>query len=368
MTNIAIVILNWNGRSMLERFLPSVLKYSLMSNPAEAAYQVPHTPPLSLATRVIVADNGSSDDSVAFLRTTYPDLPLVLLDRNYGFADGYNRAMAIVAQSDEFKIDGADYDYYVLLNSDVECTPHWVQPVISMMQRDQRVAIAQPKLLMYDRRDTFEYAGAAGGYLDSFGYPFCRGRLFSSLERDHGQYDDESDIFWASGAALFIKARAWDRLGGLDGDFFAHMEEIDLCWRAKNMGYLVRYCPRSTVYHVGGGTLPKSSPFKTYLNFRNNLSMLYKNLPSNRVRRVIQVRMVLDWVAALKFLCEGHWGEFRAVGKAHREFRDLRPRLADKRQALAHHTVSALYRGHILTEYYLLRRKAFTSLRGKFVR
>lgn len=357
MINVAIVILNWNGRAMLERFLPSVLRYSLMDSPSEAGYQVPNAAPLELASQVIVADNGSTDDSVDFLRQHYPQLPLILLDKNYGFAEGYNRALAQV-----------EADYFVLLNSDVEPTPHWLQPVISMMERDWRVAIAQPKLLMFDRRDTFEYAGAAGGYIDSFGYPFCRGRLFGTMERDHGQYDDEADIFWASGAAMFVKAKVWHKVGGLDRDYFAHMEEIDFCWRAKNMGYRVRYCPRSTVYHVGGGTLPKSSPFKTHLNFRNNLATLFKNLPASRFRRVIQLRLILDWVAAFKFLAEGHWGEFKAVGKAHREFRAMRPLLREKRNKLPHHTVSALYRGHILLEYYLLRRTTFTALRGRFVR
>ena len=357
MINIAIVILNWNGRAMLERFLPSVLKYSLMDSPTEAGWQVPNAPPLELSSKVIVADNGSTDDSVHFLREHYPDLPLIQLDKNYGFAEGYNRALQQV-----------EADYYVLLNSDVDPTPHWMQPVITMMERDRRIAIAQPKLLMYDRRDTFEYSGAAGGFIDAFGYPFCRGRLFGTLERDHGQYDDEADIFWASGAAFFIKSKVWHKLGGLDSDFFAHMEEIDLCWRARNRGYQVRYCPRSTVYHVGGGTLPKSSPYKTHLNFRNNLSTLYKNLPSSRLERVIRLRMFLDWVAALKFLAEGHLGEFRAVGKAHREFRDMRPQLREKRSELQQHTVSTLYCGHILTEYYLLRRKTFTALRGRFIR
>ncbi|MBP3763862.1 MAG: glycosyltransferase family 2 protein [Bacteroidales bacterium] len=357
---LAVVILNWNGRSMLERFLPSVVKYSLLSNPGEAGWQVPNTPPLELESQVIVADNGSTDDSVAFLRERYPDLPLILLDRNYGFAEGYNRAL--------LALQPQGFDYYVLLNSDVECTPHWLQPVVAMMERDWRVAVAQPKLLMYDRKTSFEYAGAAGGFIDTFGYPFCRGRLFTTLERDHGQYDDEADIFWASGAAMFVKSVVWHKVGGLDGDFFAHMEEIDFCWRVKNAGYRVRYCPRSTVYHVGGGTLPKSSPFKTQLNFRNNLAMLYKNLPASRVKRVIRLRMVLDWLAAVKFLCGGHMGEFLAVGKAHREYREQRHRLAEKRAALHQHNVSSLYQGRILPEYYLLRRKTFTALRGRFVR
>lgn len=357
MIHIAVVILNWNGRGMLERFLPSVLKYSLMTSETEAGWQVPHEAPLELTSEVVVADNGSTDDSVEFMRTRYPEVPLVLLDKNYGFAEGYNKALAQVKA-----------DYYVLLNSDVECTPHWLQPVVCMMERESRVAIAQPKLLMYDKRDTFEYAGGAGGFIDLYGYPFCRGRIFSTLERDHGQYEEERNIFWATGAAMFVRASVFHDMGGLDGDFFAHMEEIDFCWRAKNKGYVVRYCPRSVVYHVGGGTLPKSSPFKTRLNFRNNLSMLYKNLPESRMKKVIRLRLILDWVAALKFLAQGHWGEFQAVGEAHKEFRALRPELERKRGMMRHHNVSCVYGKILLVEYYLLRRTTFSHLRGRFSR
>lgn len=355
MKHVAIVILNWNGRAMMERFLPSVLKYSMMDSESERGWKVPHEQDMELTSEVVVADNGSTDGSVEWLRNSYPKVRLVLLDRNYGFAEGYNRALAEV-----------EADYYVLLNSDVECTPHWIQPVVSMMEREEDCAIAQPKLLMYDRKDTFEYAGAAGGFIDRYGYPFCRGRLFSTLERDRGQYDEECDIFWATGAAMFVKAEVFHALGGLDGKFFAHMEEIDFCWRAKSSGHTVRYCPRSVVYHVGGGTLPKSSPFKTRLNFRNNLCMLYKNLPVSKVQSVIGLRLVLDWVAALKFLAQGHWGEFKAVGDAHKEFRLLRPSLMEKRQQLEHRPVTGVYSKLLLIEYYLLRRTVFTALRGRF--
>ncbi len=306
---------------------------------------------------VVVADNGSTDDSVAFLQATYPQVRLVLLDRNYGFADGYNRA---IAQLD----DG--YDYFVLLNSDVECTPHWVEPVVALMEEHSNIAVVQPKLLMYDRKDTFEYAGGAGGFIDSYGYPFCRGRLFSTLEHDHGQYDDIRDIFWATGAAMFVRAAVWSELGGLDGDFFAHMEEIDFCWRVKNAGYRVMYCPQSVLYHVGGGTLPKSNPFKTQLNFRNNLSMLYKNLPDARLRRVLCVRMLLDWVAAFKFLLEGHVGEYRAVRKAHKEYREWLPELRRKRAAIRPAEVSGVYQSPLLVEYYFFGRHRFSQLHGLF--
>lgn len=346
---VAIVILNWNGRGMLERFMPSVVKYSHRQH-----FSVLDT---DFDTEVVVADNGSSDDSLTFLQQNYPDVPLVLLDRNYGFAEGYNKALAQV-----------EADYYVLLNSDVECTPRWIDPVIRIMDANSRIAVMQPKLLMYDSKDTFEYAGGAGGFIDSYGYPFCRGRLFSTLETDHGQYDDDCDIFWATGAAMFVRASVWRELGGLDADFFAHMEEIDFCWRVHNAGYRVAYCPQSTLYHVGGGTLPKSNPFKTQLNFRNNLSMLYKNLPDERRDKVLRLRMFLDRVAAVKFLLEGHLGEYRAVRKAHKEFRAWRETLKEKRAAIKPHAVSQVYQGALLIEYYLLRRQTFTQLRGRFSR
>ena len=336
MKRTAIVILNWNGRSMLERFLPSVV-----ANSGDA--------------QLVVADNGSTDDSVAFMKERYPQVRLILLDRNYGFAEGYNKALAQV-----------DADYYVLLNSDVECTPQWIEPVVEMMEDDPQIAVAQPKLLMYDQRDTFEYAGGAGGFIDKYGYPFCRGRLFTTLEKDHGQYDNSCDIFWATGACMFVRANVWNELRGLDGDFFAHMEEIDFCWRTHLAGYRVCYCPQSTVFHVGGGTLPKSSPFKTELNFRNNLSMLYKNLPEKRRGRVLSLRMWLDRVAAIKFLLEGHVGEYRAVRKAHKQYRAWKPQLCEKRKKNGTHPVPNVYQGLLLPEYYLLGRKTFASLRGIF--
>ncbi len=335
MDNVAVVILNWNGRGMLEKFMPSVMEHT--------------------NARVIVADNGSTDDSVEFMKSHYPQVPLILMDKNYGFAEGYNRALAQV-----------DADYYVLLNSDVECTPGWVEPVVAMMDRNPDVAIAQPKLLMYDQKDTFEYAGGAGGFIDAYGYPFCRGRLFSTVEKDEGQYDDECDVFWATGAAMFVRSSVWKEMDGLDGDFFAHMEEIDFCWRTKNCGYRVRYCPQSVLYHVGGGTLPKSSPFKTQLNFRNNLSMLYKNLPQSRMGWVLAVRWMLDQVAALKFLLEGHKGEYKAVRKAHKEYREWHASLKEKRRKLSPHKVSHVYGGSLLLEYYLLRRTRFSDLKGRF--
>lgn len=334
---VAVVILNWNGRKMLEKFLPSVVSHT--TGDAE----------------VVVADNGSTDDSIAFLKEHYPTLRIIALERNYGFAEGYNRALAQI-----------EADYYVLLNDDVEVTANWIAPVVEQMERDAATAIAQPKLLMYDKRDTFEYAGGAGGYIDKYGYPFCRGRMFNTLERDEKQYDDACDIFWASGAAMFVKASVWKELGGLDGDFFAHMEEIDFCWRAQNCGYKVIYCPESTVYHVGGGTLPKSSPRKTFLNFRNNMALLYKNLPQKQLRWTIVYRIVLDYVAAIKFLCEGHPKEFTAVVSAHKAFYGWLPQLRNKRLLLAQHRpLGTIYNGLLLIDYYILHKTKYSTIKWK---
>ena len=331
----AVVILNWNGKKMLERFLPSVTAHT--QGDAE----------------VIIADNGSTDDSLDFLRTNYPNLRIIELDKNYGFAGGYNRALEQV-----------EADYFVLLNDDVEVTPGWIEPIVSHMQQSPETAICQPKLLMYDQRDTFEYAGGAGGFIDKYGYPFCRGRMFTSLEKDHGQYNDPSEIFWASGAAMFVRADVWRQLGGLDNDFFAHMEEIDFCWRAKNAGYRVEYCPQSVVYHVGGGTLPKSNPRKTYLNFRNNMALLYKNLPKRRLAWVMGCRILLDYIAALKFFCERKPKEFSAVIDAHKAFYKWLPELKVKRKNLKQQpNIKGMYQGLLLVDYYLLRKKKFSDLK-----
>ena len=333
----AVVILNWNGKKMLERFLPSVTAHT--QGDAE----------------VIIADNGSTDDSLDFVRAQYPGLRIIELDKNYGFAGGYNRALQQVQA-----------DYYVLLNDDVEVTPGWIEPVVAQMQQHPDTAICQPKLLMYDQRDTFEYAGGAGGFLDKYGYPFCRGRMFTSLEQDNGQYNTPGEIFWASGAAMFVRADVWHQLGGLDDDFFAHMEEIDFCWRAKNAGYRVEYCPQSTVFHVGGGTLPKSNPRKTYLNFRNNMALLYKNLPKRRLAWVMCSRIVLDYVAGFKFLMERKPKEFSAVVDAHKAFYKWLPQLKKKRQGLKQQSrVSGMYQGLLLIDYYLLGKKKHSDLKFK---
>jgi hypothetical protein len=271
--HIAVVILNWNGRKYLEQFLPPLVQHS--RDEAE----------------IIVADNASSDDSVAFLREHYPSIRIISNPSNEGFSRGYNLALKQV-----------EADYYVLLNSDIEVTPNWIRPVIDLMEKDRSVAACQPKILSFYERTKFEYAGAAGGFIDKYGYPFCRGRIFQSLEEDNGQYNDAIEIFWATGACMFVRADLFHQSGGLDEDFFAHMEEIDLCWRLKNEGYRIMYCPDSTVYHIGGGTLPKISWRKTYFNFRNNFYLLYKNLPDNLVNEVFAKRLVLDGIAAMKFL------------------------------------------------------------------
>lgn len=303
--------------------------------------------------RFVVGDNGSTDDSVAFVHENYPTIEVVRLDKNYGFAEGYNRVLAQV-----------EADYYILLNSDVEVTPDWVDPVIDLLESDPRIAAAQPKIRAYHDREYFEYAGAAGGFIDAYGYPFCRGRLMDTREKDVGQYDDACDIFWATGAALFIRRQAWEEVGGFDGDFFAHMEEVDLCWRLKSKGYRIVYCPDSVVYHVGGATLDKSNPQKTYLNFRNNLSMLQKNLPLGRAIWVIFVRFWLDFVALLFFMAKGKFKDAAAISRAHRSFFKYFKHHARKRDApQSPSSLAGYYSGSLIWSYYVLGKKKFSSLR-----
>lgn len=300
---VAIVILNWNGAALMERFLPSVVRYS----PEEMA-------------EVVVADNGSTDDSLALLAEKFPSVRVVRFDRNYGFAEGYNRALQQI-----------DTPYAVLLNSDVEVTPGWLEAPLRRLDASPEVAAVQPKLLAERARDQFEYAGAAGGFMDKYGYPFCRGRIFQEIETDRGQYDAEADILWATGACLFVRTEVYRAVGGLDAKFFAHQEEIDMCWRMRARGYRLVCTPGSVVYHVGGGTLNAESPRKTFLNFRNNLLMLYKNLPEKELHRVMRLRFWLDYLAALKFLLEGHPANARAVREARREFHRLVPEYRETR-------------------------------------
>ena len=296
MKKISVVILNWNGCEMLRSFLPSVVRYSAGDD-----------------VEVCVADNGSTDSSVSMLREEFPMVRLILLEQNNGFADGYNLALKEV-----------EAEYVVLLNSDVEVTEHWLEPLADYMDAHPGVAACQPKILSWRDRTKFEYAGAAGGYMDYYGYPFCRGRVMGSVEEDRGQYDVIAPVFWATGAALFIRLADYIDAGGLDGRFFAHMEEIDLCWRLRSRGRGIVCIPQSTVYHVGAATLKKESPRKTFLNFRNNLVMLYKNLPDEEFTSVMRVRVFLDYLAAFQFLLKGQFGNAKAVVHARSEYKRIR--------------------------------------------
>ena len=327
---VAVVILNWNGKSFLEKFLPSVIEHS----PEATIY---------------VADNASSDDSVAFLSSTFPNVELILIEENLGFAGGYNRALANLKE-----------DFFVLLNSDVEVTPNWLSPLIDLMDSDSKIAACQPKILQYDRKTHFEYAGAAGGFIDKLGYPFCRGRIFDTLEEDTGQYNTVQEIFWATGACLVFRSSVYRELGGLDADFFAHMEEIDLCWRTKRAGYKIMAQPESVVYHVGGGTLSRSNPRKTFLNFRNGLELLAKNLPSNQLALTIPLRLILDGIAGMKFLLSGQIADFWAVIRAHFAFYGRLRQTLSKRSGNFANTV--LYQRSIVVDYYLRGKKRFSEL------
>ena len=292
--DISVVILNWNGSAMLQRFLPSVIRYS------EEA-------------EIIVADNGSTDHSIDILREKFPSVRILPFRENYGFAEGYNRA-----------IQQIETPYVLLLNDDVEVTPHWLKPLLTFMNHHPEVAACQPKILSETNREVFEYAGACGGFIDHLGYPYCRGRIFNHVEKDRGQYDQVCPIFWATGAALLVRTDVFRKEGGLDKRFFAHMEEIDFCWRLRSRNYGIYCIPQSTVYHVGGGTLPKSHPRKTFLNFRNNLLMLYKNLPEERLNYTLRIRYLLDLIAALKMLLSGQAKESMAIVKALRTFFKIR--------------------------------------------
>jgi len=334
MKRVAVVILNYNGKKFLETFLPNVIE-----NTDDAMAEI------------VVADNASTDGSVEFMRESFPQIRLIDNGFNGGFATGYNLALRQI-----------EADYYVLLNSDIEVTPHWIEPIVELMDADPQIAACQPKILSYHDKGKFEYAGASGGFIDRYGYPFCRGRVFQHLEEDHGQYDDTCEVFWATGACLFLRADLYLEYGGLDDTFFAHMEEIDFCWRMKNLGYKVFCCPQSKVYHIGGGTLPKSSSRKTFLNFRNNLSLLYKNLPSNRVFWVIVYRIMLDWIAAFKFLCGGGLADFWAVVRAHFAFYGRVPALRKVRKSTTHHSVSQMYLRNIVFDNFLRGKQLYSDL------
>lgn len=305
----------------------------------------------SQEAEIFLADNGSQDDSVEYVHSNFPMVKTLCLDKNYGFTGGYNRALRQI-----------DADFFILLNDDVEVTPDWISPLIEKMEEDKTIAVCQPKLLSYKDRNFFEYAGAAGGYLDYLGYPFCAGRIFQSIEQDKGQYNKEREIFWATGAAMFVRADVFRALNGLDEDFFAHMEEIDFCWRVKNAGYKVMYFPQSTVYHFGAATLQTNNPKKTFLNFRNNLLMLYKNLPEKEIRSVLFKRFVLDYFAAFVFLLQGHTGDFKAVVKARREFNKIKQGFYAKRQEnIVSYPVRTLSKS-IVIQSKLFRRNVFSEI------
>lgn len=337
MDKTAIVILNWNGADMLRRFLPGVVEYS-----REDAV-------------VYVADNASTDDSVCMLREHFPEVRVIVLEKNFGFAEGYNRALNMI-----------EAEYYVLLNSDVEVPHQWLTPLTEFMDNHPNVAACQPKLLSERNKDAFEYAGACGGFVDRYGYPFCRGRIFDTVEDDNGQYDYAMEIFWATGACMMIRAEDFKRAGGFDGRFFAHNEEIDLCWRLRLAGRKIYCIPDSTVYHVGGGTLPKNNPMKTYLNFRNNLTMLYKNLPEEALRPVMNIRLILDYVAAFQALLSGRVGDFKAIIRGRRDFKRWMPEYGEQRKNIQRNRVQSDDMGlcpiSVLWQYYVRGRKTFADI------
>ncbi len=332
--HISVVILNWNGRAFLEQFLPSVV-----ANSGDA--------------KIVVADNGSTDSSIEFVRKNYPNIELVLNEENGGFAKGYNDALKQV-----------DNEIYVLLNSDIEVTPNWLEP-LSKTMKDRTIAGCQPKVLSFHNKHLFEHAGASGGFLDHNYFPFCRGRIFDHVEEDKGQYNEELEIFWATGACLMIRSDIFHEAGGFDEDFFAHMEEIDLCWRVKKMNYKFMVCPASTVYHVGGGTLPYSSPRKVYLNFRNSLIMITKNHDGYVFPKIFH-RLVLDGVAAVKFMFNGEFKNVLAVFNAHMYHHGHIRTMLKKRKAVKTQTTTfnsrGLYSGSILIAYFYRKIQEYSNL------
>jgi GT2 family glycosyltransferase len=326
--NIAVVILNWNGLQLLEQFLPSIIAFS----PEATIY---------------IADNASTDESIAFVQQHYPAIKIIKNNANFGFAQGYNEALKHI-----------DAEIYALVNSDIEVTENWLLPVIETFKIEPQTAIIQPKILDFKNKTCFEYAGAAGGFIDQYGYPYCRGRLFKTIEKDIGQYDDEIEIFWASGACFFIRSVVYRELRGFDDDFFAHQEEIDLCWRAINKGYSIKYNYKSTVYHVGGATLQQGNPKKTFLNFRNSLLMLTKNVPKDNLYRILFSRMILDGIAGIQFLLQGKFSHFSAILKAHYSFYKLFSTTYKKRahfQKIKYYNIKS-----IVYQYYINSGKIFT--------
>jgi GT2 family glycosyltransferase len=334
MNHTAVVILNYNGQKYLTDFLPSVLQHS------------------NNAT-IYVADNASTDDSVKVLRTHFPSVKIIELTENHGFAQGYNEALAQI-----------EANYYVLLNSDVAVTAHWIEPVIKLMESNTNIAACQPKIKAFHQKTDFEYAGAAGGFIDRLGYPFCRGRVFANIEEDLGQYNDNLEVFWATGACMFVRADLFHKVGGFDGDFFAHMEEIDLCWRLKHAGYQIFTCGEAEVFHVGGGTLHKSNPHKTFLNFRNGLAMLYKNHPEEAFVRTIFTRLILDGVAGGKFLIFDSWQDCWAVVRAHFNFYANFSMWHKKRKQIQRRNdVQQIFEKNIVWQHFINGKKNFNDFK-----
>ncbi len=333
--SVAIVILNFNGRNYLEKFLPSVIASTYPGK------------------RIIVADNASSDDSIAFIQNNFPSIEIIALDKNYGFAGGYNEALSKITS-----------DYYILLNSDVEVTPGWIEDMIMLMEADKNIAACQPKILSYYSKNYFEHAGACGGWMDALGYAFARGRIFDICEEDKGQYNTNQKVFWATGAALCIRAICFHEMGGFDAHLFAHMEEIDLCWRLQRKGYAVYCCASSVVYHVGGGTLPKTNSRKTYLNFRNNLIILFKNLSLSEAFWKIPLRILLDWFFALKSFLKKDVESFKAVFHAHVDvFKWLRAGYSyEKLPSKKIKKIPGVYNGTLIWTYFIRKKKHFSEI------
>ncbi len=330
---VAIVILNWNGRSFLQKFLPLVIL---------------HSPKW---VSIVVADNGSTDDSVGLLKSQYPKVRIIELEKNQGYSGGYNMALQQV-----------EAEYYVLLNSDLELTQNWLEPLIDYLENNKQTAAVQPKILSWHEREYFEYAGASGGFIDLFGFPFCRGRILNILEKDNGQYDDSSEVLWATGACLVVRSEAFWQGNGFDERFFAHFEEIDLCWRLKNMGYSVVAVPQSVVYHVGGGTLPNINPLKTFLNFRNSLWCITKNLPGRFYYPLLPIRLSMDVVAAFVFLFKGQTRDFLAVFKAHFAFFANFMKLRRESQGRPSKLTKGILRGSIVFCRFFGGKKVFSKL------
>jgi len=335
---ISVVILNWNGSGFLQRFLPSVISNSIGD------------------VEIIVADNGSTDDSQLVVETLFPEVRFLPLNYNFGFAEGYNKAL-----------EELESDYLLLLNSDVAVTPEWLAPMVNLMESDSSIGICQPKIVSLDHPDEFEYGGASGGFIDRYGYPYCRGRILQVVEKDMGQYNNSTQISWASGACMMIKTEIWRKCNGFDADFWAHMEEIDLCWRTQHLGYKVYVCPDSKVYHLGGGTLNYNNPLKIHLNFRNNLFLLYKNLPGRLLATRLPARMILDGIAALVFLMKGEFSSFGSVLTAHLKFYLALPKLTKKRrlifQTRKETDTNLMTSNSILWNYFVLKRRRYAEIK-----